>query len=415
MVYFLIKGKNNPTKIICRFKVSKIFDREITTSFLVKREDWNISKRCIKRNAVTESKDLINAKLRKLEDFLLDQWNHDQANKIPIQDNWLKLQTNSFFGKVDLLQLHKIYFVDWIKLFIENSTNRFHRGLPINPKTVQQYQVTLKKIIAFEKQFNVKLRFEDVDLKFFYNNFIFYCRNTENLGDNSITGHIKNIKLFCKNIELENLPINNDYKRTEFRGFVSITTDIYLNEVEINSIFNYDFRNNERLANARDWFIIGLWTGQRVSDFLNFTINDFAYENITIIAKKTKIQATIPVHTQIRKIIENRGGKLPHKITAPKLNVYISEVCEIVGITEVVSGALLNPLTSRKEKGFFEKWRLVSSHVCRRSFATNLYGKVPNKVIMSATGHKTEAQFLAYIKTTGTENANKIAEHWGNN
>jgi len=66
----------------------------------------------------------------------------------------------------------------------------------------------------------------------------------------------------------------------------------------------------------------------------------------------------------------------------------------------------------RKETGVFRKCELVSSHTCRRSFATNLYGKLPNKVIMAITGHTTETQFLSYIKTTNEEFAEILGDLW---
>jgi len=60
----------------------------------------------------------------------------------------------------------------------------------------------------------------------------------------------------------------------------------------------------------------------------------------------------------------------------------------------------------------FAKHQLVTSHICRRSFASNLYGELPNMAIMGITGHKTETQFLKYIKITPKENANKLKEYW---
>ena len=43
------------------------------------------------------------------------------------------------------------------------------------------------------------------------------------------------------------------------------------------------------------------------------------------------------------------------------------------------------------------KYELIGSHIGRRSFATNYYGKIPTALIMSVTGHLTESSFLMYI------------------
>ena len=82
------------------------------------------------------------------------------------------------------------------------------------------------------------------------------------------------------------------------------------------------------------------------------------------------------------------------------------------GANVVVQGSKMNKETKRKEEGVFEKWEITSSHICRRSFASNLYGKLDNLTIMAITGHQTETQFLKYIKITSTEKADKLKEYW---
>lgn len=78
----------------------------------------------------------------------------------------------------------------------------------------------------------------------------------------------------------------------------------------------------------------------------------------------------------------------------------------------MIEGSKIDSSTKRKVKGIYPKHELVTSHICRRSFAGNLYGKLPNMVIMAITGHQTEAQFLKYIKITPKENAQKLNECW---
>ena len=231
-VNFILKGTNDPTKIICRFKPNQIHDFSHTTIYFVKREDWNKKQQRIKQNATTQNRDLINSKLRELENIIIDSWNLDLINKSNITKTWLKIVIDTNLGRIIKNETYKVYYTDWIENFITDAPKRLYNGKPISPKTIQQYAATQKKIIAFEKLNDLKLRFEDIDLKF-YTNFVFYCRNTENLGDNSINGHIKNIKLFCKNIEQDGLPINIQYKHSNFKGFVTNTKSIYFKDAEI--------------------------------------------------------------------------------------------------------------------------------------------------------------------------------------
>ena len=62
----------------------------------------------------------------------------------------------------------------------------------------------------------------------------------------------------------------------------------------------------------------------------------------------------------------------------------------------------------------FEKWELVSSHTCRRSFCTNQFLKgVPSLLIRKISGHKTEKAFLEYIKVDEELAAKEMMKYWG--
>ena len=194
-------------------------------------------------------------------------------------------------------------------------------------------------------------------------------------------------------------------------------TDIYLTTAEIEKIFKYDFSDKPYLDNARDLLIIGLNTGLRISDFMRLDLSHIKKDTIHIIAQKTGKIAEIPINKQIEFTLNKQGGALPHSISEQKFNEYLKEIGEKVGFTEMVTGGKTECINEaeatakgikkvfRKVSGTFPKYELMTSHICRRSFATNLYGQIPTPVIMAITGHSTETQFLTYIKKTTAENA----------
>jgi len=124
-------------------------------------------------------------------------------------------------------------------------------------------------------------------------------------------------------------------------------------------------------------------------------------------------------------ILKKRNGNFPRNISDQKFNTYIKKVAEIAGLTEITEGAKLIEITVtengkketvfRKKFGKYPKYELISSHICRRTFATNLYGKLDTLTIMKITGHQTEKQFLDYIKITPKEYAIKLKEYWKKN
>lgn len=240
------------------------------------------------------------------------------------------------------------------------------------------------------------------------------------LNPNTIGFYMSKLILFCKAAERKGVKINLEFKNPNFYAPSNKTQDIYLNTDEIEKIFGLELLFDSKLDNARDWLIVGLWTGLRVSDLLNLNKDNIEDSLISIINKKTDIPVIIPLHAQVRATLNKRQGNFPRKISDQKFNDYIKEVCVLAEINQKVKGAKMvgkkvdNKTIYRKTIGDYPKHELVSSHICRRSFATNHYGKLDTLTIMKITGHKTEKQFLDYIKITPKEYAIKLKEFWKN-
>lgn len=428
--FFIIKSKSENSNIYVRFTDSKRNDQKTKTDIFVKFSNWSKIKQQVKNNIDTPEKDKINKTLREIETYLIEQYNIYIIEQKFISNTWLKDQIKNFFGRADKKELHSIYFVDWIQKYIDESPTRLYQGQPIKKRTIQHYTTTKFKLDNYEKYFNTKLRFQDVGLEF-YRNFLFYCQNIEKINNNTIGGYVTNIKKWCKIIDIEGLPINQQYRHSEFSTISNKTKDVYLTEDEINIVFKHDFSHSERLDNVRDNFIIGLRTGLRISDFMHLKKINIIDGNIEIETSKTSHPVVIPMHKQVKEILLKRKGNLPNQISDAKFNEYVKEVCNDVGFNQMVEGAkminkkdeadffpniaIISKNKNRKEFGTYPKYELITSHTCRRSFASNLYGKLPNMTIMAITGHKTETQFLKYIKITPKENAEKLKEYWENN
>lgn len=418
-VNFILKGKNNPTNIICRFKPSQDFDFTCATGIWINRSDWSQTKQCVKLKSNSTNKDLINSKLKLLETVIVDKWVNDNLLRVQISKDWLKSIISSNLGTAKSKDNRKVYFSDWVEGYLENSESHMYKGKTLSERTIQKHKTTLAKLQAFETHVKTKYRFEHIDLKF-YRAFLDYCRSEEKLLNNTIGKYIADIKKWCKLIDLEGLPISQQYKHSEFMSVSNKTKDTYLTEEEINLVFNYDFSKSTRLDNARDLFIIGLRTGLRISDFLRLKQVNLKDGYIEIETMKTGEPVIIPLHHQIKSILEKRNGELPYSISDQKFNVYVKEICKDAGINELIEGSKIVKLEeedetksiSRKVSGIYPKHDLISSHTCRRSFASNLYGKLPNMVIMAITGHRTETQFLKYIKITNKEHAETLKSYW---
>lgn len=422
--FFIKKTKSATSNIYVRFWDSNRIDQTAGTKLNIQFEHWNKDKQEVKNIATLSNRDFTNSKLRNLKTFILDQYNIDSNTQVSIQKTWLKSQINIFFGRVNSDESHKVYFVSWIENFIADCPNK---ATPPSESTVVKFNRLKNKLSDYQTHFDVKLRFQDIDLKF-YESFLFYCQKIEMLNNNTVGGFITIIKNWCRKIEIEGLPISPQYKHSDFKALSNKTKDVYLTEDEIDEVFNHNFEGSERLDKTRDNFIIGLRTGLRISDFMKLKQLNIVGDYIEIETSKTEHPVVIPMHSQVKAILQKRNGELPPVISDQKFNEYVKEVCKTIGFAEMVDGAkMVNKKDEkdffgdskvkiksmmRKEFGTFPKHELITSHTCRRSFASNLYGKLDNPTIMAITGHKTETMFLKYIKITPREHAEKLKEHW---
>jgi len=162
-----------------------------------------------------------------------------------------------------------------------------------------------------------------------------------------------------------------------------------------------------RHEKTRDLLVIGCWTALRVSDIMKLG-NVKVYmddEGEFIQVESTKVAGTyieVPLHEHVQQIRQRWNG-WPPAISDQRFNEYAKELCKMAGMTEPMRGEVAKmvkrngKMTKRNVAGTYEKWELISSHTCRRSFATNFYGIIPTGDIMHVTGHSSERQLMDYI------------------
>jgi integrase len=419
---FFIKSENNPSVIYARFYHGRKIDFTKSTSLLINPKFWNNTKGIVKQ--ITEFEDKINfqKKLNNLKNDIITDFNTDFANGIVINAEWLETQINKKLNRKIETDLN--YFINYAENYLEKlpSTKRYDGKMGVTKATLTKIKTVITKVSNYEKHYKKKLLLTDINLKF-HENFIFYLSNVEKLNFNTVGKYIQFVKTIVYDAKNHDFNISLEIEKKEFKPIREKTTFVTLSENEIDLIFNHNFDNKPSLDNARNWLIIGVWTGARAGDLLNFTEKKINNNFIEYVAQKTDQKIVIPLHWQVKAIIEKCNG-LPHKISTQRYNDYIKLVCLEVGLNELIEGAKSvdinnkdktkskKPKIFRKEKATYKKWELVSTHIGRRSFATNHYGKLPTPVLMSATGHTTEKMFLNYIGKSSIDNAEILRNYW---
>lgn len=417
-IKYFIKGNNNPSTIYLRFTHGRKFDFTKSTSLIINPKFWNNEKGIVKQIAEFDNKLNLQNDLNELSSKIFNGFSKDYANGKLINSKWLENHIKGNFNQRDETDLN--LFVPYAENFIENLDFKVNKNgrTGVTHITKLRYKNLISKINDFQKTKNKVLKFTDIDLKF-YREFVNFLNKTNNLSFNTIGKHIALLKTICFDAKDNDIKTNTDISKNEFRVTKEKTTFITFSENEIDTIFYADLKETPYLENARNWLIIGIWTGARASDLLNFNNSNMNRGFIEYTSQKTEQKIILPLHWQVKTIIERLDG-FPHKISTQKYNDYIKKLCEEIGIDEKVNGRKIENIGTlkkpiwRKKEGSFKKWELVSTHIGRRTFATVHYGKLPTPVIMSATGHTTEKMLLSYIGKTPKDNANVLRDFWEN-
>jgi integrase len=160
--------------------------------------------------------------------------------------------------------------------------------------------------------------------------------------------------------------------------------------------------------------------GQRGGDLLQLDKTNYkkinSLEVIQLKQQKTDKNVTIPVLEKTKEIIKSG---LPYKISIQKFNKHIKEICKIAEINEPIKDSKITVTEKgkgkkqkRKVSGIYPKWELITSHVCSRFFASNLFGVLPTPLIMSITSHSSEKMLLNYIGKDSLDFAQQIADFY---
>ena len=265
------------------------------------------------------------------------------------------------------------------------------------------------KAYATEKRGGL-LHYEDLDFKFFADFKKWLHESPRNHSIDTAGKTIRRVKQMLNAAHARRYHTATDFKavRTE----TAKTTKFSLSFDELEALYRLDLSGNTRLEKVRDLFLIGAYTGLRFSDFTRIRpehIEQIDGENIlTITAAKTGQVVSMPLFPIPAAILRKYNYQTP-KVSNQKMNDYLKELGKLAGMTEKMF--VTNTAGGKRSEVVLSKWERLTTHVARRSFATNFYrAGYPAVVLMKITGHTTERQFMQYIAIDGKMNALHFAD-----
>ncbi len=381
------------------------------TKFEVSKHYWiKQHKNKSKDILITNEQTRVNNELNKIENYILNAFNlfnPDEVNK-----SWLQTQIDYYYNPPQEVKALPTELIKYIDFYIDYRKNE------IKDTSKQKFNVIKQKLIRFEAFRKKTIFIKDINDNF-KKEFVDYSKS-QKYAQNTMQRELVFIKTFCKHARF--LGIETHPQLDSLRLDRAKVEKIYLTFDELKAIEQIDKEKlTDSLENAKDWLIISCYTGQRVSDFMRFTNEMIRIEDgqsfIEFTQKKTDKIMTVPVHPKVIEVLKKRNGMFPYAISDQKYNDYIKTVCELAEITQIVIGSKLLETAPesgifRKETKEYKKCDLVTSHIGRRSFATNFYGTIPTSLLINITGHSTETMFLTYIGKSNKDLAKETHKYF---
>ncbi len=409
-VYFLYRSQKDKATLTVRlqdkFSDQTFYQFEAKTDIHVTKIFWEVT-RLKKRSSLTGDQknelDKYNEDTDSLDDLIIKQYVIDKPK--PSDKKWLSnILKEHYTPKVEA-KVYPVFLVDFIDSYLEDK-----KALnDLKESQRKRFTTTKNKLIKLEIATNKKYLIKDVN-DIFKADYIAYSEKLK-YSINTQNNEFDRIKTVCRYAQKKGIEVSNSLTDKEFKISNEKAPKIYFELEEIEKIENVVLKH-DYLENAKDWLLISVYSGQRISDFMRFTkhmINTDENNRSFIIFTQVKTghEMYLPVRTEIKNILDKRKGEFPRRISDQKYNDYIKEVCKEAGINTMCKGKKRICITPEKKKptkndyrdvlGDFEKWEVTTSHIGRRTFATLNYGEIPTPDLMYFTGHTTEKEFLNYI------------------
>ncbi|RMZ60754.1 integrase [Chryseobacterium nematophagum] len=386
--------KNRKNQIFLSFspEAESDYSYHFTTPFYINTEDWDHVKKRPKNIYCKEFKQL-NVKLNSIKIELVQLIQTKKLkNKAPSSR-----AISEIIKKISIDEQQKKYSEESLLHMTSQYLDAKKETLCLS--TYRRYLVFFRLIEKFESFITQHILLQDVNSEFIQSFYSF--GKSEQYSESTIKRTVEFVKTILN--YAERMGLATHVRNLEIPKNKNPKRVITLNEKELKKIKQTEVPADLQIA--KDWLLISCYTGQRISDFMRFNSNQLININgkicISFIQQKTGKEIILPLHPTVLDILAKNNNNFPKPLDRSLYNKHIKEIADLSGIKEFVN--------TRKRIGFrsremqIEKFRNISSHIGRRSFASNFYGKIPTPLLMQATGHSSEKIFLNYINPVNHE------------
>tara|TARA_R110000765_G_scaffold295818_3_gene390991 strand:- start:19205 stop:20443 length:1239 start_codon:yes stop_codon:yes gene_type:complete len=405
---FYISDKSNQNgthSIKLRYYENRHARIQIDTGIEIPLKYWNKEKSFLKKSKEVGSEYVQLTQMDSLANQIISSYRNQGK---PLSKKLFKRQFEDGEPSINIKPVEN-FFTEF-EHYLESKKGKVVRDV------IKDYNSLKKHLEGFQEFSGIIVDFNAFDYHFYqeWTDYLAYHAPLKNGGvgmnNNTIGKLVKNLKAFLNDRMRRNRikPID----LTAFKVIQEEVDHIYLTADEIQAIAAVGCKEDEELERVKDFFVIGCLTGLRFSDISRIRPEYLDNEGfLNIRQKKTSGRIVIPLRKQVKEVLAKYGGQAPD-IDSFTFNKRIKELGDGAGLHQKVE--IEHKRGTIKEAQLLEKYKLISSHTCRRSFCTNAYlDGIDVQLIMKISGHRSEKAFRRYLKISNYEAAQKLKEAWG--
>lgn len=244
-------------------------------------------------------------------------------------------------------------------------------------------------------------------------------------SQNNVSKTLKVLTLILSDAESQGYDVGKAFKQKNYRLSETPVDSIALSFIEVKKLANLDLEHASlKLQRVRDIFVLDCLCGLRYCDLVALTHTNFKplrrYKDgvtmpvIETVQQKTGGKVIVPLHPISQKILKRNQGNLPKAYSNQRMNDYLKELGKLAGLKSIVT--LRGNKAGKMTITNYKKYEVITCHTARRTFATIAFVEwnMPSALVMQATGHKSERDFLKYIKIVSEQAAGQMFDYFQN-
>jgi len=388
-----IKNENSPIRMRITFNSNRL---ELYTGYRIDAEKWDEKKMRVKNscsNKLSQTAKEINNSLNKYLTIINDIFKeYEVKNKIPSTEQLkeeFKIKNDN--GKSP--QINHIFFSVFDEFTLQSGKlNNW------TPSTFQKF-ATLKKHI---ESYSPSISFNDIT-EDWLNDFLEFLRVKKIMRNSTILKQLSFLKWFLKWSVQKQHNTNRIFEAFKPKLKSSQKKVIFLTWTELQKLQNFNIPESKQyLERVRDLFLFCCYSSLRYSDMYNLRRSNVKDNHIEITTIKTRDSLQIELNKYSKAILDKykniafKDDKVLPVISNQKMNDYLKELAELVGINEEIHETYY--IGNQRIDQVTPKYALLGTHAGRRTFICNALSLgIPVNVVMKWTGHADYSAMKPYI------------------